>query len=394
MSDVTPEFAAGDLTAEEAKRLAWKDDDFPARVAAHVVDHYAREEARRVTSSSATGWDLVADVLDVTAYDAPVKSLFARQPDNKPLAYVGGLHILFGLPKSGKSYVAAIWAAQEIAAGRRVAWFDFDNQRASIASRFRALGLTDDQIRRGLAYVEPTGAPDVDKLAAQVTGMLCVFDTLGKLQAHVVPGSSSIDYDAVTQVEQTILRPLTRGGATVLVIDHEAKSNGGTPFGSVAKLGAADLVWHTESRDGYSTLTVSADRHDEYDDTSPVARLVFVHGRPVLTEQITSFEDFLADQAKASAVDAKRDKLVTDAVADAPEDFWSANSLAKHLGTDKLTGWSASSWRRHIGEMIRAKKLGAWKVGNGYRLRLPGTVSSLSAADLAAMGAGPAEDDD
>ena len=41
--------------------------------------------------------------------------------------------------------------------------------------------------------MEPTGAPDVDKLAAQVAGMLCVFDTLGKLQAHAVPGSSSID---------------------------------------------------------------------------------------------------------------------------------------------------------------------------------------------------------
>jgi hypothetical protein len=193
----------------------------------------------------------------------------------------------------------------------------------------------------------------------------------------------------VTQVEQSILRPLTRAGATVLVIDHEAKSNGGTPFGSVAKLGAADLVWHTEARDGYSTLTVSADRHDEYDDTYPVARLLFQDGRPVLTELIGTFDDFLADDAKAKALEAKRDKLVTDAVADSPEDYWSASSLGEQLGAGKLTGWGARSWRQHISTMITAKKLGAWKAGNAYRLRLPGAVSSLSAGDLAAMGAGP-----
>ena len=184
MSDVTPEFAAGDLTAEEAKRLAWKDDDFPARVAAHVVDHYAREEARRVTSSSATGWDLVADVLDVTAYDAPVKSLFARQPDNKPLAYVGGLHILFGLPKSGKSYVAAIWAAQEIAAGRRVAWFDFDNQRASIVELMRDADVEATAVGTGEEALEAlrNGNYDCMVLDLGLPGM-SGFDVLDKLDA-------------------------------------------------------------------------------------------------------------------------------------------------------------------------------------------------------------------
>jgi hypothetical protein len=127
------------------------DDDYPQLAITARKVLLAKQEAADAGKKS-SGWDLLADVLDVTAYHAPVKSLFARQPDGKPLAYPGGLHILFGLPKSGKSYVAAIWAAQEIAAGRRVAWFDFDNQRGSIASRFRALGLTDDQIRRGLAY--------------------------------------------------------------------------------------------------------------------------------------------------------------------------------------------------------------------------------------------------
>jgi hypothetical protein len=86
--------------------------------------------------------------------------------------------------------------------------------------------------------------------------------------------------------------------------------------------------------------------------------------------------------------------IAPDAVADSPEDYWSASSLGEQLGAGKLTGWGARSWRQHISTMITAKKLGAWKAGNAYRLRLPGAVSSLSAGDLAAMGAGPASDDE
>lgn len=226
-------------------------------------------------------------------------------------------------------------------------------------------------VEKHLTYLRPKGRPDMDRLTTQAAGMLVVIDTVGKLQQQAFPGSKSVDYDDFTHVEQEVLRPLTEAGCTVCTIDHEAKANGGTQFGTVAKGGAADLAWHVVKADGITTMMVSDDRHAPYEEGVPVAQLVISGSSAVLTAE------FAQEEVSGKAVN--RDIKVLDAVARAPGDYWTTTSLAEHL-TETSGDGKVSTWKSHIRSMIMMDTLGtAPGTGRAAYLRPPMATAGVAA---------------
>jgi hypothetical protein len=224
--------------------------------------------------------------VSIVEFDQPRPNVFMRA-DGRQLGYQGELHSVWGYAGSGKSWLCAYFAAQEVIMHKDVWWFDLEGQRSSIASRFRACGLSDEQIATFVHYNNPENAPDIEKLRQAVAGSLVVFDSFTGLQNRIAPGSSQNDTDAVDLTYSTVLVPLLNSGCTVLVIDHVTKERAGgsdAPIGSQRKLSMLTMGWNLIAKDGYSSLTCWKDRHANFERGESVAALQWTDGRPMLSE--------------------------------------------------------------------------------------------------------------
>lgn len=209
---------------------------------------------------------------------SPVPTVFTRD-DGRHLLYQGRINYLHGDSGSGKTWVAALAAKQELKAGRRVLWLDFeDPDETALVERLQKLSVPGELILEHLVYVNPDTPPTtaalvrLAELIAEHEVRLCVVDSVG--EAFGVIGLNEDKDVEVAPWFRQVLRPLAAAGAAVLPIDHSTKAGDNPLFPSGSKRkraaisGAGYLVDAPESfatdKSGLIRLTTAKDRHGAF----------------------------------------------------------------------------------------------------------------------------------
>ena len=216
----------------------------------------------------------LAPVFDGTSPE-PEPSIL-RRSDGRCLLYPGKTHAASGETESLKTWVALIACAQELGAGRSVAFIDFEDSPDSVVvdRLHRSLGVPRDVLEAQFAYIRPdtplSSRGDRSALfTAAGTRSLVVLD--GVTEAMNLHGLDLADNSDVARFLQILARPLAEDGAAVLLLDHVAKASenrGRYGIGAQHKLsglsGSAYVVERVEpaarGREGHSRLVVAKDR--------------------------------------------------------------------------------------------------------------------------------------
>jgi hypothetical protein len=342
-----------------------------------VFHQWARARAKQeVTGGDASGWTTRIDVATIADPAAPALLRRANADGSvRGYGYPGGLHLLYGTRKCGKTMLAVRWAADELLAGYGVLWFSFESQQG-IRERLAMAGAGRELWPR-FDYRLAGGRPTAETVAAIAASArnagvsLVVFDAMRGLMRAVAPGTSANDGDAVELVNSDALLPFQRAGIAVLAIDHTSKAGGGaSAFGSERKESMADVVLSVElkrqfSREtgGWSAVTATADRYGYNDEDSP-GYLVLAPGAGIqfredipLTVAPVIAEDAAAMQQKRE-LRHLREVEVHAAVLGA--DDWTASSVAAFLTehcAGKAYSLSVSKWRAVVAEMMLSGQL-------------------------------------
>lgn len=181
-----------------------------------------------------------------------------RRNDGACLMYRGRVNMLFGSSESAKSWIAMAICLQEIEAGGRALYLDFEDEPVQTLNRLRLLGAADDDLRAQFSYIRPEGpladmqrnkwgkdqptksgefAQDQFDMALQsLDPDIIVADGMTALYGlHGLDANDAVSTDVIT----SWLKRLTRNGrSTVIIIDHQAKSaeKGSMPIGSQHKV--------------------------------------------------------------------------------------------------------------------------------------------------------------
>jgi len=181
-----------------------------------------------------------------------------RRNDGACLMYRGRVNMLFGSSESAKSWIAMAICLQEIEAGGRALYLDFEDEPVQTLNRLRLLGAVDDDLRAQFSYIRPEGpladmqrnkwgkdqptksgefAQDQFDMALQsLDPDVIVADGMTALYGlHGLDANDAVSTDVIT----SWLKRLTRNGrSTVIIIDHQAKSaeKGSMPIGSQHKV--------------------------------------------------------------------------------------------------------------------------------------------------------------
>lgn len=148
--------------------------------------------------------------------------------DGGRLFYDGKVNALLGESESGKTWIALLAVAQALAAGQRVAYLDFEDTAGGIVARLRALGATPQQILALLDYIGPdetlhaAASDDLREHLDHTHPALIILD--GVNAAMTLLGLDLEKNKDATGFAQLLLRPLTAGGACVVVVDHLPKN--------------------------------------------------------------------------------------------------------------------------------------------------------------------------
>lgn len=223
---------AGELSFTRAK--AGKDaDDHLAH--GHGLDELlpieAAEDAEQQDRPSWAPVDLTGYVNGTYRPDPP--TLWTRT-DGVALAYPGKVHNIAGESESGKSMLALTIVADELKAGGKVLYVDYESDAATMMDRLLKMGCTAREILAGLDYLNPEADPlasSTDESAAWFRILatpyaVAVIDAV--TEAFAVAGVSSIDNDEVTRWGREMPKKIAAStGAAVFTLDHVTKSTEG-----------------------------------------------------------------------------------------------------------------------------------------------------------------------
>ena len=171
-----------------------------------------------------------------------------QRSDNETLLYAGRLNTVFGLPGSGKSWIALILAHQTILQGGRVVYWDFEDSPSTIKRRGALIGFDPERHKEEFLYVVPA-MRESDKAMAEAQAWL--LDAPDKDKSLVVIDSASLagcpaDGSSVVDWFTEYVNPWRDVGVGVLLLDHTPKRIGDEPtrggIGSQHKLAAIDGV--------------------------------------------------------------------------------------------------------------------------------------------------------
>jgi len=218
------------------------------------------------------GWEPIdLSALLAGQYVAPTPQL-GRRSDGLALLYPEKVHSLAGESEAGKSWLALLWAQEQLLAGNDVVFVDFEDDAASVVGRLQVLGLPPDIIRDHFRYVRPEQshpAAAVDMLLSNVDNCrLVVMDGVTEMMnLHGLKPTDDVDVAEMWKLP----REIAARGPAVLLLDHVVKdrqSRGRWATGSQHKLsgitGAAFLLEtgtpFAMGQTGHSNLLVAKDR--------------------------------------------------------------------------------------------------------------------------------------
>lgn len=193
-------------------------------------------------------------------------------PDGHRMLYAGKSHALIGETEAGKSWLALMNCAAEMATGNHVGYVHFEESDPSgTLERLRLLEVAVEAIRELFHFAGPesriTPTAVAELLAFEPT--LVVLD--GVNDGMALHGQGIYDPDGVANFRRRLVRPFTRSKAAVLELDHVTKNvetRGRDAFGSVHKgnnIDGARFALETREpfgrgRNGESRLYVTKDR--------------------------------------------------------------------------------------------------------------------------------------
>ena len=163
------------------------------------------------------------------AQEEPPPAFLARN-DGHRLFYAGKINALLGESESGKTWVALLAVTQALHVGESVMYIDFEDSGRGILGRLRAMGMENRHFTT-FTYANPDEAfgleakIDLVRAIETLNPRLIVVD--GVNAAMTLLGLDLTSNRDATFFSQTILRPLTVGGAAVVTIDHVTKSKEG-----------------------------------------------------------------------------------------------------------------------------------------------------------------------
>jgi hypothetical protein len=177
-------------------------------------------------------WRLVdlSDALTGTDIDPPT---MWKRTDGRHLIYAGRVHWFQGESESCKSWAAQVIAADCLKACEHVLYIDFEDDDRGVVARFRALGVTVDQIAAFLHYLRPDEALH-DRQGRVTPGGLDLGDVLesgpfqlaivdGVTEAMTIEGLELISNADVARWIRMLPKRIAALGAAVIVIDHVTK---------------------------------------------------------------------------------------------------------------------------------------------------------------------------
>jgi hypothetical protein len=205
----------------------------------------------------------------------PPPSVFERD-DGVRLFYAACVNALFGESESLKSWIVAVITAQLLVLGQHVIYIDCEDGPETLIERLRALGVTIEQIRAHLTYINPAGP--LDELAQAVVQE--AIDLKGAPALAVIDGvteaMTDIGLDLMSGTDVAAYyagspKWLARTGVAVCLVDHVTKSQEGRgrwAIGSERKLsGLTGAPYSCEAitpfgrgKTGTVKITVAKDR--------------------------------------------------------------------------------------------------------------------------------------
>ena len=203
-------------------------------------------------------------------------SVVPTPPDVFGLFYREHTATVSGPPSAGKTMALAAAMVEQILAGHSALYLDLDRMGASdMLERMRGFGLTDDQIRANVLYVQSTGVPhphEITALAREVEARDCSLVVIDAFNPAL--GLFGLDPNSPTDVDSLIDRigtPFTNAGAATIFLDHVVKdkeSRGMYSSGSERKTSGTIVHIGVEAagagfargREGRSKITIHRDR--------------------------------------------------------------------------------------------------------------------------------------
>ncbi|OCC17565.1 hypothetical protein AS590_10630 [Prescottella equi] len=233
-------------THREVRNLYGTADEYNAALsedqrANDILIGTAGTETQPATPSLPSSW---AEVSMDRIWDADYRmqeTTMLFRDDDIGLLYPGKSHDFHGPSGSGKSWIAKIACAEQVRAGNRVLYLDYESDNESVGINFRQLGLTREQMQL-ISYRNPHEVAKAELLSTLTGYSIVVVDGCTACLASY--GYSGNDNDEVAKWFHLLIDPLKRTGAAVIVIDHEAKANGGTfALGAMTKRALMDVSY-------------------------------------------------------------------------------------------------------------------------------------------------------
>lgn len=239
----------------------------------------ASQDEKPQTVGASTGyssWDPTPlDSILAGEHRISVPRLGLRE-DGAALLYPGKSHSVTSEPEAGKTWLALLFAAQEMERGNHVFFLDYEDDAAGIVNRLLALGVAHDIIGSLFVYLqplEPLSSPNGERFLGHVRELrptLVVLD--GVTEAMTIEGLSLLDNQDVARFARRLTNPVAAMGPAVMLLDHEVKSaraQGRYSLGAQHKLAAISgaafklksVSTFAVGQTGRSILTVSKDRH-------------------------------------------------------------------------------------------------------------------------------------
>lgn len=277
------------------------------RAAMQAAEALTDQEAARQPGSAALALTSLADLLrepeDTTAWVVE-----GRLP-------AGGLSILAGKPKAGKSTLARCLA---LAVARGEPWLGcptvqgpvfylgLEEKRGEVRAHFRAMGATTEDVRVFIAPSPQDGLAQLRAAVERERPVLIIVDPLFRF-VRVKDGN---DYATMSNALEPVMGFARATGAHLLVTHHSPKraaEGGDGILGSTAIFGAVDTALLLKRSDAYRTLSSVQRYGPDLEETTltldPVTRLVTAGPSRREADQAaaaTAILDYLAGQTEAA----------------------------------------------------------------------------------------------
>lgn len=300
--------AARRRTAEQLQRLVEQQ---------HAKEAFEQLRASQVKAQSLTSLAGVAEMLEDGTYTAP-------EPTIGGLLYPGRVNALYGTHTAGKTWTALHLARCNAEAGDETLLIDYEDSEVGLAARCLAL---DPKLAKSVHYLAPAGALRPEDFAEDLRYhriTLVIIDSVGESMAAC--GYDSNSEQDVTRWFTEVPDAFAEMGPAVLVLDHIAKKQDGTPspvgsFRKSAAITGAQFALENGSgfskeRAGWSKLTCTKDRNGHFATGEAVGRMDFIPIDGVLTVALVrgaaaAQKVSLADSLEQAVMEFIEDRMAT-----------------------------------------------------------------------------------